>query len=49
MQAHIFQHVPFEGPGSIADWLQAQGATTHYTHFQVDAGAALSGGSWTFW
>lgn len=36
MQAHIFQHVPFEGPGSIADWLQAQGATTHYTHFHVD-------------
>ncbi|MBL7711025.1 MAG: amidotransferase [Chitinophagaceae bacterium] len=22
---HIFQHVPYEGPGSIADWLSAQG------------------------
>lgn len=36
MNAHIFQHVPFEGPGSIAGWLQAQGARTRYTHFHAD-------------
>jgi len=37
MHAHIFQHVPFEGPGSIAAWLQTQGARTRYTHFHADA------------
>jgi GMP synthase-like glutamine amidotransferase len=37
MNAHIFQHVPFEGPGSIAEWLLAQGARTGFTHFQTDA------------
>lgn len=26
MRAVILQHVPFEGPGSIADWLAARGA-----------------------
>ena len=36
MNAHIFQHVPFEGPGCITDWLQAQGARTRYTHFLAD-------------
>lgn len=25
MQAHFLQHVPFEGPAAIADWLQACG------------------------
>jgi GMP synthase-like glutamine amidotransferase len=39
MRAHVFQHVPFEGPGSIADWLQARGARTAFTHFH--AGDAL--------
>jgi len=37
MNAHIFQHAPFEGPGSIAAWLQARGARTGHTHFYVDA------------
>ena len=26
MKAHILQHVPFEGPGHIGDWLAARGA-----------------------
>lgn len=26
LRAHILQHVPFEGPGQIADWLHAQQA-----------------------
>ncbi len=25
MRAHVFQHVPFEGPGSIGPWLEARG------------------------
>ena len=35
MNAHIFQHVPCEGPGCIANWLQAQGARTRHTHFHA--------------
>jgi len=26
MRAHCLQHVPFEGPGAIGDWLMARGA-----------------------
>jgi len=37
MNAHIFQHVPFEGPGSITAWLQARGAHSTCTHFHEDA------------
>lgn len=36
MKAHIFQHVPFEGPGSIAAWLEARGARAQFTHFHAD-------------
>lgn len=28
MRAHILQHVPFEGPGSIASWLEGAGYET---------------------
>ena len=31
MRVHILQHVPFEGPGSIADWLGARGASVTRT------------------
>lgn len=37
MQAHIFQHVSFESPGSIATWLNARGACVSVTHFHADA------------
>lgn len=33
MRAHCLQHVPFEGLGSIAPWLQAQGYEVTYTRF----------------
>ena len=33
MRAHILQHVPFEGIGSIADWLEARQARISYTRF----------------
>ena len=33
MNAHIFQHAPFEGIGSIGVWLEQQGARTVYTRF----------------
>lgn len=33
MKAHILQHVPFEGAGSIEAWLRARDATISYTHF----------------
>ncbi len=36
MHAHIFQHVPFEGPGSIGSWLKSQNATTSTTRFYKD-------------
>jgi GMP synthase-like glutamine amidotransferase len=39
MRAHYFQHVAFEGPGSIAAWLAAQGIETTATRF--DEGGAL--------
>jgi GMP synthase-like glutamine amidotransferase len=33
MRAHVFQHVPFEGPGSIAPWLKARGISVGVTGF----------------
>jgi len=33
MDVHILQHVPFEGIGSIADWLSRRGATVTSTRF----------------
>lgn len=33
MRAHILQHVPFEGIGSIAAWLEGREATVTTTHF----------------
>ena len=33
MRAHILQHVPFEGPGHIGDWLAARGAGIGSTRF----------------
>lgn len=33
MRAHVFQHVQFEGPGSIALWLEARGAKISVTRF----------------
>lgn len=39
MKAVILQHVPFEGPGSIAEWLEARKADTRTVH--LFAGDAL--------
>ncbi len=33
MHAHILQHVPFEGPGSIGDWLAGNAARVSSTRF----------------
>lgn len=33
MQAHVFQHVPFEGLGSIAGWLEGRQAQVGWTRF----------------
>jgi len=33
VRVHVLQHVPFEGPGSIAAWLEAQRAAVAYTRF----------------
>jgi GMP synthase-like glutamine amidotransferase len=33
MRAHVLQHVPFEGPGSIGPWLERRGATVTTTRF----------------
>jgi GMP synthase-like glutamine amidotransferase len=33
MRAHVLQHVPFEGLGSIEPWLVARGAAIGYTRF----------------
>lgn len=38
MRVHVLQHVAFEGPGSITDWLAARQADVSFTHFhQPDA------------
>ena len=31
MRVHVFQHVPFEGPGSVAQWAHARGAALTVT------------------
>jgi len=33
MKIHILQHVPFEGPGFIAEWAEANGHTLTFTKF----------------
>jgi GMP synthase (glutamine-hydrolysing) len=33
MKIHILQHVPFEGPGFIAEWAEENGPTLSYTKF----------------
>ncbi|MFZ5877307.1 MAG: type 1 glutamine amidotransferase [Nitrospirota bacterium] len=33
MRAHVFQHVPFEGPGSIGPWLETRGIGISVTRF----------------
>lgn len=33
MKAHILQHVPFEGPAYIGQWLAQRGADIRYTRF----------------
>ncbi|WP_036858534.1 type 1 glutamine amidotransferase [Porticoccus hydrocarbonoclasticus] len=35
MRSHIFQHVPFEGPGSIEPWLRAAGHNITRTPFFI--------------
>lgn len=40
MHIHIFQHVPFEGPGYIAQWAAANGHPISYTRF-YEAGYVL--------
>ena len=35
MRAHWFQHVPFEGLGSIADWLGERGAVVSATRLRM--------------
>jgi GMP synthase (glutamine-hydrolysing) len=37
MKLHSFQHVPFEGPGIIADWAAAQGVQVTATRWYEDA------------
>lgn len=36
MRLHIFQHVPFEGLGSIQDWVENARLATHVTQFFRD-------------
>ena len=37
MKVHVLQHVPFEGIGSIVDWLTKRDATVGYTRFYESA------------
>ena len=37
MKAHILQHVPFEGPAYIGQWLMAHGAQISHTRFWESA------------
>lgn len=37
MYVHVLQHVPFEGLGSIADWLAQRDAVVTYTRFYESA------------
>lgn len=44
MNVHVIQHVPFEGTGSIASWLEAQDAVVGTTRFyEPSALPSLSG------
>ncbi len=36
LRAHVLQHVPHEGPGIIAPWLERRGHTVSYTRFFAD-------------
>ncbi len=36
MRVQILQHVPFEGPGSIAQWLQSRNAAVQTSHLYAD-------------
>jgi GMP synthase-like glutamine amidotransferase len=36
MKAHVLQHVPFEGIGSMASWLEAQNADVRYARLFED-------------
>jgi len=36
MKIHLFQHVPFEGLGKIADWIRERGHELTETHFYRD-------------
>ncbi len=37
MKAHVLQHVPFEGIGSMTSWLSARNARIEYTRFYESA------------
>ncbi len=37
MRVHVLQHVPFEGLGSIASWLEGRRASVSYTHFYEES------------
>ena len=37
IRAHVLQHVPFEGIGSMASWLLSRGAQIGYTRFFEDS------------
>lgn len=44
MRVRVFQHVPFEGLGAIADWLAARGAAVATTRFDLDPVLPAAGG-----
>lgn len=47
MQIHVIQHVPFEGPGSIADWAVRSGHSVSVTRtFDSDPFPVLDGVDW---
>ncbi|QEC51542.1 GMP synthase (glutamine-hydrolysing) [Anseongella ginsenosidimutans] len=47
LRIHYFQHVPFEGPGSIAEWAQQKGHSLTRTRFyEQEALPALDGIDW---
>ena len=48
MKAHILQHVSFEGPAYIGQWLTARGAQISHTRFWESA-ALPTRRPWTCW
>ena len=44
MNVHVLQHVPFEGTGSIASWLEAQDAIVGTTRFYESSALPLLSG-----